>query len=151
MNAGDTTGFADFVQKVFAEFVAPLYQDEGVDEFSKYVTAKALADRLTAGNIFVVAENGSKTIGVIEMRENHHIALLFVEASSQRQGVARELIRQAVALCRERAHDLQTVTVNSSPNAFAAYRRLGFRPTGEERTVNGIRFIPMALPLEENN
>jgi hypothetical protein len=34
-------------------------------------------------------------------------------------------------------------TVSSSPNAVSAYERLGFRITGSEQCVHGIRFVPM--------
>ena len=144
----EAADLAAFVLKVFTEFVAPQYASEGVAEFKKFIAPDFMAERLAAGNVVWMAVSGSKTAGVIEMRENRHIALLFVDASNQRQGIARELIRRAVAVCRERAPDLHTITVNASPNAVAAYRQLGFQPAGEEQTVNGIRFIPMARILD---
>ncbi len=45
------------------------------------------------------------------------------------------------------APGVRELTVNASPNAVLAYERLGFTPAGPEQTVNGIRFIPMALAL----
>lgn len=42
------------------------------------------------------------------------------------------------------------ITVNSSPYAVKIYKHLGFVPTAEEQTVNGIRFTPMKYnPLED--
>lgn len=147
----EAAGLADFILKVFTEFVASLYSIEGVAEFKKFIDPDRMSERLAAGNIVWVAASGPKTAGVIEMRENRHIALLFVDAAYQRRGVAGELVRRAVALCRERAPDLHTITVNASPNAVTAYRKLGFLPTGEEQTVNGIRFIPMVRALDDGN
>lgn len=148
MRPDEAADLAAFALKVFTEFVAPQYASEGVAEFKKFIAPDLMAERRAAGNVVWVAARGSQTVGVIEMRENRHIALLFVDASRQRQGVAAELIRRAVAVCRERAPDLHTITVNASPNAVAAYRNLGFQPAGEEQTVNGIRFIPMARVLD---
>jgi hypothetical protein len=47
--------------------------------------------------------------------------------------------------------DLEKITVNSSPDAVGASRRMGFIPTSEEQLVNGVRFVPMGLSLSERN
>lgn len=41
------------------------------------------------------------------------------------------------------------MTVHSSPFAVEIYRHLGFVATGEERTVNGLRFTPMLCEEKE--
>ena len=76
MKPGEEAIVVDLVLKTFDEFVAPQYSQEGVVEFKKYVCADTLAHRLMAGNILLLAEFGKKIIGVIEMRENSHIAQL---------------------------------------------------------------------------
>ena len=40
-------------------------------------------------------------------------------------------------------------TVNSSPYAVKIYEHLGFVPTDNEQTVNGIRFTPMKYNQSE--
>lgn len=40
-------------------------------------------------------------------------------------------------------YDKQEFTVNASAYAVEVYRHLGFAPTDEEKTVNGLRFTPM--------
>ena len=147
MKPGEQARVVDLVLRVFAEFVAPLYSQEGVAEFKKFVCADALADRYGAGNLFLLAESGRRIIGVIEMRKDSHIALLFVEKSFQRKGIGGELFRRSVEICRRRNPDIQRITVNSSPNAFAAYQKIGFKGIEEEQVKNGIRFIPMELIL----
>ena len=42
---------------------------------------------------------------------------------------------------RDYAH--QVFTVNSSPYAVEIYRHLGFVPTDDEQSVDGLRFTPM--------
>jgi hypothetical protein len=71
--------------------------------------------------------------------------MLFVQSSLQRSGIARALLASAGdANCE--------FTVNSSPNAVSAYERLGFRITGSEQCVHGIRFIPMQrLSVNDRN
>ena len=81
---------------------------------------------------------------MMEIREAHHIAMLFVKPGMQRQGIGRRLVQEAIAY--RRTHNLETrqIAVHSSPNSVAAYERLGFHKTGEQQEANGIRFIPMA-------
>ena len=147
MRAKEGAAVVDLVLRVFDEFVAPGYAQEGIAEFKKYVTTDATALRLAEGNLFIVAAAGLRIVGVIEIRENHHIALLFVEKTFQGQGIAGNLLRRAIDRCSQRRPDVRQITVNSSPNAFSAYERMGFKAVGDEQTVNGIRFIPMALDL----
>ena len=150
MKPGEETVVIDLVLEVFDEFVAPQYANEGVTEFKKYARADALSDRLKDENIVNLAEFEGKIIGVIEIRENSHIALLFVDKSHQRKGIARELLKRSIEICRKRKSDIQRITVNSSPNAVTAYQNIGFKDIEDEKVVNGIRFIPMELILNNN-
>ena len=150
MKSGEQAAVVDLVLRVFAEFVAPRYSQEGVAEFRKFVCADALADRFVAGNLFLLAESGQRIIGVIEMRKDGHIALLFVEKSFQRRGIARELLRKSIEICMRRDPDLQRMIVNSSLNAVTAYERIGFKAIEKEQVKNGIRFAPMELILDND-
>ena len=148
MKHGEETAIVDLVLRVFAEFIAPQYSQEGIAEFKKFACTNALADRFRAGNLILLAESGQGIIGVIEIRENDHVAKLFVEKSHQRKGIAKELLLRSIEICRKRKPDINRITVNSSPNAFGAYQKMGFKAMGDEKVVNGIRFIPMELSLE---
>lgn len=137
----------NLVESVFDRFIAPGFSNEGIDEFKDYITPERLADRLNAGNHFRVAEIAGELVGLIEVRNEQHVALLFVKADHQRKGVARLLLNEVVKICLQANPDLKRVTVNSSPNARHAYRRMGFAPASEEQEFNGIRFTPMSLDL----
>ena len=150
MKEGEQDIVVDLVLNVFNEFVAPQYSDEGVNEFNKFVNAEAVEARFKAGNIFILAKDGDKTVGLIEMRNNSHIALLFVDKSYQHQGIAKKLVRRAVAVCLDRDRELNKITVNSSPNAYIAYRSIGFKGERTVKTVNGIQFVPMELDIGLN-
>jgi len=39
----------------------------------------------------------------------------------------------------------EKITLNSSPFGVVFYKAIGFVPTDEEKTVNGIRFTPMTF------
>ena len=67
-------------------------------------------------------------------------------AAYHRRGIGKKLFD---AMRRDYAHPV--FTVNSSPYAVEVYRHLGFVPTGEEQTVDGLRFTPMQYrPKYEN-
>jgi predicted GNAT family N-acyltransferase len=94
-----------------------------------------------------LAKFDADIIGVVEVRENSHIALLFVEGSHQKNGTGKGLLKMAIETCQTRNPGTRRITVNSSPNAVTAYQNMGFNATKQEQAVNGIRFIPMELSL----
>ncbi len=144
----DETDVDELVRSVFDEFVAPGYTNDGVLAFKKLINAGSFIERLKSGSLVMLAVSEQKIIGILEMRHYSHIALLFVEKSFQKLGIAQELCRRSVELCRKLNPDLQEITVNSSPNALGAYQKIGFTPTEDEKENNGIRFTPMALKIE---
>lgn len=147
MTPGDEAGAADLAWNVFLEFVAPEFGPEGIEEFQSYVRVDAMADRLKSGNFGLLAESGQGIVGVIEIRNHNHIALLFVDKAYQRRGIATQLIDKAIEICRKRNPDIQSITVNASPNAVAAYRSVGFMATADITVANGMRFVPMKRQL----
>ena len=136
IHPSETAAVSSLAREVFDQFVAPHYQTEGVAEFHRYASAEALSQRHKSGHITLVAEHSGELVGMLHLREPRHVSMLFVQSSRQRGGIARGLLAAADdANCE--------FTVNSSPNAVSAYERLGFRITGSEQCVHGIRFIPM--------
>ena len=131
----------------FTEFIAPEYSEEGRAEFIRYVQPEALVDRSRSNHLLLVARAANTVVGVIELRNNDHVSLLFVDRAFQQHGIARTLLRRALSAARPAIPDLERVTVNSSRFGVPIYERLGFCQTGPGRSVNGIVFIPMAHQL----
>ena len=148
MEPADAEAVSRLIVESFTEFIGPEYTEEGRAEFLRYVQPAALVERTRSNHFLLVAMGGGRPAGVIELRDNDHVSLLFVDAGHQRHGIARELLERALAVARPAKPGLERVTVNSSRYGVPAYERLGFRQTGPERTVNGIVFIPMAHQLE---
>lgn len=136
----ETAAVSSLAREVFDQFVAPDYQTEGVAEFHLYASAEALSERHKFGHITLVAEHSGELVGLLHLREPRHVAMLFVQSSRQRGGIARGLLAAAGALAGDADGEF---TVSSSPNAVSAYERLGFCITGPEQCVHGIRFVPM--------
>jgi hypothetical protein len=147
MKKGEEGRACALIEKVFNEFVAPDYGQEGVDEFFKFANPQAMAGRRGPEQVVIVAEKDGDIVGIIEMRNSNHIALLFV--SCRGEGIAKRLFKRAVKECRKRHPDLKTITVNSSLFAEPVYTRMGFMTTGSVQKKNGIIFVPMALDVRK--
>ena len=123
------------VLDVFMQYEAPDYAAEGIDTFVNFLHDESQIDALE----MLGAYDGEKIVGVIATRGNgSHISLLFVDGALHRQGIGRRLFAEVL-----RRSPAQSISVNSSPFAVEAYRRLGFTPTGSEQVRDGIRFTPM--------
>jgi len=148
MKASEEQQVCDLVVRVFHDFVAPLYSPEGIQEFLSYAADPGLLrDRLLANRFVLVAELQGRVLGAIEVRNSDHVSLFFVDGELQQKGIGKKLWRTALDTCLANRPDLARITVHSSPNAVEAYQRLGFQVEGPEQTVNGIRFVPMALAV----
>jgi len=147
MKPGEESKVFDLVFRTFNEFIAPHYSQAGILEFLKYIRPSSLLGRLQKDHFVLVATAQRKIIGIIEVRGNSHISLLFVEKPFQKRGISRELVRRALQICLEGKSDLSKITVNASPNSVKIYKHLGFRQEGPEQIKEGIRFTPMGLEL----
>jgi GNAT superfamily N-acetyltransferase len=145
----DMEAIAALALKVFDEFVAPLYSQEGRDAFHNIAATKAFRERNRTDHLTLIAECDGQIIGVLHLRQWRHVAMLFVDRGHQRRGVGRTLVQAAVKTVMRHDEATRLLTVNSSPNAVEAYRRLGFSPDGPEQVDRGIRFLPMVCELDQ--
>jgi len=133
----------ELVRDVFMEFEAPDYSDEGIEEFLRFLDPVEITDMLEEYKLRIwICEYNNKVVGMIAAREEH-INLLFVGGEHHRRGIARRLLEIMTDYYKP-----PVITVNSSPYAVEAYRRMGFTETGPEQEVCGIRFIPMVRELK---
>lgn len=134
----EVPALAGFAQRIFTASIARAFTAEGVETFLRYADAQAMAARQDNHRL-VVAEVGTSLVGVLEVRDGSHVAMLFVESPYQRQGIGRALLRAAFGP----EAGWPSLTVNSAPGAEGAYERLGFVATGPEEERDGMRYLPM--------
>lgn len=121
------------VWKVFLQYEAPDYTQEGIDEFYKSIHDENYLSMLSIYGAF----SNEELVGVIATRSNgKHIALFFVDGRYHHQGIGKQLFQTVRT---------NKMTVNSSPYAVPVYRKLGFEAVNTEQVVNGLRFTPMEL------
>jgi predicted GNAT family N-acyltransferase len=136
----------DLVNRVFSEFVAVDYSEQGNKTFNDYLKVKyeEVANEVQTGQkrIWGYYQN-EEVVGVIATRDTSHIALMFVEKQHHKKGIARQLYNTVLAEIRKNV-DMTQITVNSSPFAVAVYECLGFVKTDEQQEKDGIIYVPMA-------
>jgi len=148
IKTGDVKEVSELVWHVFNEFEAPEYRQEGIEEFKNFISPKNIITHLKTGQFFIIGcKIDDELIGVIAVRDNSHVSLLFVKKEYHRRGIARKLFNIALKKSCSKDSTLQTITVNSSPYAVKIYERIGFESIDSEQEVNGIRFTPMKFTV----
>lgn len=139
----ERTGVLELVWRVFMEFEAPEYSDEGIQEFQDFIATDSIKERMSSNELLLWGYWVDGNIaGMIAVRPPGHVSLLFVDKDYHRKGIAKSLYQSVLDYYSENSNQNE-ITVNSSPYAREAYHRLGFVDTDIEQTVNGLRFIPM--------
>lgn len=124
----------NLVWRVFLEYEAPDYTEEGIKEFKKSIDDVNWVNARDFYGAFIE----EKLVGVIATKDATHIALFFVDSKFQGQGIGKKLYNKITELNNQRIF-----TVNSSPYAHEIYKHLGFVDTDIEQCINGLRFYPM--------
>lgn len=128
--------------EVFQEYEAPDYSKEGIESFYNSIHSEEYIEQL---KIFGAFEN-EKLVGIIATRnKGNHIALFFVKSEEQNKGIGRKLFKR---ICLENLSG--KITVNSSPYAVKVYHHLGFNSIDTEKVIDGIKYTPMEIHLENN-
>ncbi len=149
MESGEEEAVIALVKEVFNDFVAPDYDEAGVEEFFRFANSEALKGRMQNGGFVLVAERERKLVGVLEFFPPNAIAMLFVTV--RKRGIAQGLLSRAVEKVIASSAAPQKLVVHSSPYAVRIYEKMGFRKCGSRTKENGIEYIPMELPLGQEN
>ena len=133
--------------RTFLRFEAPDYRPEGVRSFYDFVTDERLRQLFLTGSYQMLAafvEN--RMAGMITLRGEGHISLLFVEERYHKCGIGRALVTALADYLRNEM-GIERMTVNSSPYGIGFYHKLGFRDLGAEKELDGVRYTPMEKML----
>ncbi|MFO7594207.1 MAG: GNAT family N-acetyltransferase [Pseudomonadota bacterium] len=145
MQLGDVQEVSRIVMAAFSDSVASGLSQEGVSTFMGLSAPEAFAKRMSEDNCMLVYEEQDGIVGMIELKEGRHVAMLFVAPGSQGRGIGRELVREALSRRR-----VQSVTVSASLTSVIAYEKYGFEVVGAEEETQGLRYIPMKIELKNS-
>lgn len=135
LTPGEIPAALSLAWEVFSEFETPVYPPEGTEEFKRSLKN----EQYLAGLEYYGAFDGTKLIGQLAIRTRKmHICFFFVKGAYHRRGIGTKLF----GLLRRDYPD-RVFTLNSSPYGLPFYKALGFVPTDNLQTVNGIDFTPM--------
>ncbi len=133
--------------KTFLEFEAEEYGPIGIRNFEDFITDNALKRMFVMGKYqMIVATSDGKTVGMITLRNETHISLLFVDKKYHRCGIGRALIEHMADYVKNEIGK-DYITVNASPYGTEFYHRIGFTDTGELTHKDGIIYTPMKYKL----
>jgi len=149
MKPGEEQAVCDLVTRVFNEYVASDYEEDGVEEFFRFANPDAMKERMQSSGFVLVAVQAETLVGMLEFCPPNTVALLFV--SVRHHGIAKKLLAQSIDKACTLDPKLLNLIAHSSPYAVPIYQKMGFRSTGNAKTENGITYIPMELLLEHKN
>ena len=131
----------------FLIYEATEYDPRGVQHFHEFVKGDDLKQMFALGQYYAwgAFDEEDVIVGVLGIRKQWHISLLFVEPRLHHQGIATALLQAAF---REAADfGISELTVFSSPYAVGFYHKVGFTDLDDEKTTDGIRYTPMKIEL----
>lgn len=139
----------DLAMETYLEFEAPDYGPEGVTTFRRdiYDNEAFRAACVDGTNRMWGALDQGRIIGLMAMRGESHIVLVFTHRDYHRQGVASAILQVLLSDIRREHPQLRRLTLNSSPYGLPFYLHAGFKPADAEKTINGIRFTAMTYDL----
>ncbi|WP_415901161.1 GNAT family N-acetyltransferase [Neptuniibacter sp. QD29_5] len=141
----DTDGVSRVCLDAFSDSVAGSLSDEGISTFAAIASADAFAKRMKADNRMLVAEdNNGEILGVVELKEGRHIAMLFVTPSQQKGGIGRKLLIAVLKYARA-----EIVTVSASLPSVPAYQKYGFKLKGDVGELSGLVYQPMEISVNQ--
>ena len=135
------------IKKVYDEFVSIDYSDEGNKFFYDWIEPSRIAERQKNQINLLVALVDSKLIGMIEIRDNKNISLLFVDKEYHGRGIAKRLFHESLKTCIQRDSTLDKFYVHASPFSIPIYIKLGFAETDEMQVQFGIKYLPMEMKI----
>ncbi len=132
----------------FLKYDAPDCRPEGVKNFKNFITDPSLHKMFVLGFFqLFVAVKGNSIIGLIGLKKNNHISLLFVDERYQREGVGKALIDYAREYILAEVGGISAVTVNASLFATEFYHKLGFTDLSRPVDSDGVTITRMQLVL----
>jgi predicted GNAT family N-acyltransferase len=96
----------------------------------------------------IVAKDNDKTIGVIAIIHDSHIALFFVDTMYQGKAIVKGLIAYATENALKRNPEISHLTVSSPTNSESFYSLIEFIKKGKAVDEDEMQFIPMMKNIE---
>jgi GNAT superfamily N-acetyltransferase len=130
-------GMAAFMGAV-ADSLTPL----GIETFSRIASVEGFRARMAQDNLMLACEQEGRIVGIAELKEGRHVAMLFVDPAAQQRGIGKALMAAMIEQAR-----VEVLTVSASLSSVPAYERYGFACTADPAESSGLRYQPMEMRL----
>lgn len=139
ITSNEYNNLKELVKRVFDSSISKDYDENGREEFFKFVNSDEKLDSLDIWGYYIE----DRLIGVIGTRDEiSHISLFFVDTEFQRHSFGKKLLQTIVEASKS-----ELISVNSAPSAINAYKYMGFVATDSVIESNGIKYVPMELKV----
>lgn len=139
ITSNEYNNLKELVKRVFDASISKDYDENGREEFFKFVNSDEKLDSLDIWGYYIE----DRLIGVIGTRDEiSHISLFFVDTEFQRHSFGKKLLQTIVEASKS-----ELISVNSAPSAVNAYKYMGFVATDSVIESNGIKYVPMELKV----
>lgn len=147
----DWTDAITLAWKTFLKYEAKDYGPIGTKNFRDFLTDSRLHRMFVIGKYLVFgAWHGDQLLGMISLRDEIHISLLFVDPAFHGMGIGSSLMDYMERYILTEQHQ-DKVTVDAAPYAVGFYHRRGFTDLMQEQKMDGIRFVPMEKALSDTS
>ncbi len=131
------------IWKTFVRYDAKDYPQNGIDSFAEFITDETLHRMFVVGAYEMFLAIIEQTIiGVVTLRDQTHISLLFVDGEYQHKGVGSMLVDYVYEYVQY-AYQSTQLTVNAAFSATEFYEQYGFTHVREAFVQKGIFVAPM--------
>ena len=122
----------NLVWRVFLEYEAPDYTDEGIKEFKKSIDDVNWVNAREFYGAFIE----EKLVGVIATKDATHIALFFVDGKFQGQGIGLKITSELKKLIEDNVSDGEKMQIELTPTAGNEpfYEKAGFKYKPDKMT-----------------
>ncbi len=135
------------VHESFLALAAAEWEEQAVAKFLQDSSPSSLAESIESSFLACAAFVDEQLAGFALMPRASLLGMLFVSPSHVGRGVARLLWEHVRSEVEQRAPEVKTVELNSTPYAVSAYRALGFYPISEQFYFEGCLATRMACWL----
>ncbi|MGE8246770.1 MAG: GNAT family N-acetyltransferase [Stenotrophomonas maltophilia] len=140
--AADLEKASHICMAAFMGAVAQSLPDLGIETFARIASVEGFRARMAQDNVMLAYAQEDRLIGIAELKEGRHVAMLFVDPAAQQQGVGKALMAAMIEQARA-----EVLTVSASLSSVPAYERYGFACAGEAAESSGLRYQPMEMCL----
>lgn len=140
----DAPAVSRLIQSAFTPETVPGWSTAAIQSIVESNNEETLAATFSNAALVRVAVIEQRVVGYVCFEKPHLLAIVAVDPSHQRQGIASALIADAIAAIDQAHPELEVLQVNATELSQPLYAKHGFYPISPMMNVAERRFVRMA-------